>query len=154
MSSEPEADTRIARRVAFLGICASTALAVLNIVVGMLARSTSVVATGVEFAGDVLASAVVFLGMIVASRSADKDHLYGHGRVETIAAFTVRMILVVGGVGICWNSLQNVGEQHLPPSVAAIAVVMTIIVRGIMSVAKFRIGRRVRSARLVAGAWS
>lgn len=155
MSSQPAADTRTARRVAFLGICASAVLAILNIVVGVLARSTSVVATGVEFAGDVLASTVVFLGMIVASKPADENHPYGHGRVETIAAFTVGMILVVGGVGICWNSLQNVGEQHPPPSGAAIVVlVVAIAVRGIMSVVKFRIGRRVRSASLVADAWN
>lgn len=155
MSSERDADTRTARRVALVGICASAALAVLNIVVGLLARSTSVVATGIEFAGDVLASTVVFFGMVVAVKPADEDHPYGHGRVETLAAFVVGMILVAGGVGICWNSLQNVGQQHPPPSGAAIAVlVIAIVVRGIMSVVKFRIGRRVRSAALIADAWN
>ena len=155
MLSEPDADTRTARRVALLGICASAALAALNIAVGLLARSTSVVATGIEFAGDVLASTVVFFGMVVAVKPADEDHPYGHGRIETLAAFAVGMILVAGGVGICWNSLQNVGEQHAPPSGAAIAVlVVAIVVRGIMSVVKFRVGRRVRSASLVADAWN
>lgn len=155
MSSVPDADTRTARRVALLGICASAVLAILNIVVGLLARSTSVVATGMEFAGDVLASTVVFFGMVIAVKPADENHPYGHGRVETLAAFAVGMILAVGGVGICWNSLQNVGEQHPPPSGAAIAVlVVAIAVRGIMSVAKFRIGRRIRSAGLVADAWN
>ncbi|MBI4465766.1 MAG: cation transporter, partial [Acidobacteria bacterium] len=47
--------------------------------------STSVVAVGVEFAGDVLASAVVLFGMMVASRPPDADHPYGHGRSETLA---------------------------------------------------------------------
>ena len=155
MSSIPDADTRTARRVALLGICASALLAILNIVVGLLARSTSVVATGIEFAGDVLASTVVFFGMVVAVRPADENHPYGHGRVETLAAFTVGMILAVGGAGICWNSLRNVGEQHPPPTASAVAVlVFAIAVRSIMSVAKFRIGRRVRSTSLVADAWN
>ena len=155
MSSEPDADTRTARRVALLGICASAILAALNIAVGLLARSTSVVATGIEFAGDVLASTVVFFGMVVAVKPADEDHPYGHGRVETLAAFAVGMILFAGGVGICWNSLQNVGEQHPPPSAAAIVVLLVAIaVRGVMSVVKFRVGRRVRSASLVADAWN
>jgi len=148
-------DAQRGRRVALAGIVASAVLATLNIAVGVLTHSTSVVATGVEFAGDVLASTVVLLGMMVAGRPADRDHPYGHGRIETLAAFTVGLILAAGGVGICWNSLRAVGEQHAPPSVAAIAVlVVAIVVRGFMSLMKFRVGRRIRSASLVADAWN
>ena len=143
------------RRVALAGIAASGLLATLNIVVGIITRSTSVVATGVEFAGDVLASTVVLLGMIVAVKPADENHPYGHGRVETLAAFIVGMILVAGGMGICWNSLQAVGETHPPPAPAAIAVLtLAIALRSVMSVIKFRVGRRIQSASLVADAWN
>jgi cation diffusion facilitator family transporter len=143
------------RRVALAGIIASALLATLNIVVGITTQSTSVVATGVEFAGDVLASTVVLLGMIVAVKPADEDHPYGHGRVETLAAFIVGIILAAGGLGICWTSLQAVGEAHRAPSPGAIAVLMVAItVRGVMSVVKFRVGRRLHSASLVADAWN
>src|SRR5512145_1243781 len=116
--ADPLAST--GRRVALAGIAASALLATLNIVVGILTKSTSVVATGIEFAGDVLASTVVLIGMIVAVRPADANHPYGHGRIETLAAFLVGVILVAGGIGICWNSLQAVGDTHAPPSPAAI----------------------------------
>jgi cation diffusion facilitator family transporter len=155
MASDAAAETRTARRVALTGIAVSAALAVLNIVVGTIAQSTSVVATGIEFAGDVLASTIVLVGMVVAVRPADENHPYGHGRVETLAAFVVGLILAAAGVGICWNSLQNVGAHHPPPSGHAITVlVIAIAARGVMSFAKFRIGRRVRSASLVADAWN
>jgi cation diffusion facilitator family transporter len=148
-------DARTGRRVALAGIAASALLATLNIVVGMATGSTSVVATGVEFAGDVLASTVVLLGMIVAVKPADENHPYGHGRIETLAAFIVGIILVAGGAGICWNSLQAVGETHPPPSSAAIAVlVVAIAFRGVMSAVKFRVGRRIQSASLIADAWN
>jgi cation diffusion facilitator family transporter len=120
-------DARTGRRVARAGIAVSALLATLNIVVGIGTGSTSVVATGVEFAGDVLASTVVLIGMIVAVKPADENHPYGHGRIETLAAFIVGIILVAGGVGICWNSLQAVGETHPPPSSAAIAVLVVAI---------------------------
>ena len=143
------------RRVALAGIVASALLATLNIVVGIITRSTSVVATGIEFAGDVLASTVVLLGMIFAVKPADENHPYGHGRVETLAAFIVGIILAAGGLGICWNSLQAVGDVHPPPSPAAIAVlIVAIAVRGVMSAVKFRVGRRLQSASLVADAWN
>jgi cation diffusion facilitator family transporter len=155
MPSPRDRDAQIGRRVAVAGIAASAVLATLNIAVGVATTSTSVVATGVEFAGDVLASSVVLLGMIVAARPPDDNHPYGHGRVETIAALVVGMILAAGGAGICWNSLRAVGERHPSPSWAAIAVLMVAIaVRALMSGLKFRIGRRIRSASLVADAWN
>jgi len=150
-----ERDAQQGRRVALAGIVASSILATLNIVVGIITDSRSVVATGLEFAGDVLASTIVLLGMIVATKPADANHPYGHGRVETLAAFVVGMILAAGGAGICWHSLQAVGVVHAPPTFAAIgALSAAIVVRGVMSVVKFRVGRRIGSASLVADAWN
>jgi cation diffusion facilitator family transporter len=150
-----EQDYRLGRRVALAGIGASALLATLNIVVGVLAHSTSVVATGIEFAGDVLASSVVWLGMLVAVKPADENHPYGHGRVETLAAFVVGLLLAAGGAGICWNSLQGVGAAHTPPSLGALIVlVVAILIRGVMSGVKFRVGRRIKSTSLVADAWN
>jgi cation diffusion facilitator family transporter len=148
-------DTRVGRRVAIAGIAASATLATLNVAVGLHARSTSVVATGFEFAGDVLASTIVLLGISVAARPADRDHPYGHGRVETLAAFVVGLILLAGGAGICWNSLRAVAVINPPPSPEAITVLLIAIgVRSTMSILKFRVGRRLGSASLVADAWN
>ena len=150
-----DADLQTGRRIALAGICASAVLATLNIAVGLSVQSTSVVATGIELAGDVLASLIVFAGMVVASAPADARHPYGHGRVETLAAFVVGLILTAGGAGICWNSLREIGDRHPPPSILAVAVlVLAIVVRGAMSFIKFRVGRRLRSASLVADAWN
>jgi divalent metal cation (Fe/Co/Zn/Cd) transporter len=63
--------------------------------------------------------------------------------------------LALGGAGICWNSLQAVGARHAPPSAAAIVVLgVAIIIRSVMSAVKFRVGRRIRSASLVAAGWN
>jgi cation diffusion facilitator family transporter len=146
---------RAGRRVAMAGIAASAVLAVVNITVGLLTRSTSVLATGAEFAGDVLASGVVLAGMIVAARPADHDHPYGHGRVESLAALAVSGILMLGGAAISYGSLQAVGEVHPPPGrLAVVALAVAIVVRASMSALKFRVGRRIQSLSLVADAWN
>jgi cation diffusion facilitator family transporter len=130
-------------------------LATSNIVIGLLSNSTSVVATGFEFAGDVLASLVVLIGMGVAARPPDENHPYGHGRFETLSAFGVGVILALAGVMIGYQSLQAVGAKHAPPGLmAAAALVGAIVLRGIMSSVKFRVGRRIRSSALVADAWN
>jgi cation diffusion facilitator family transporter len=133
----------------------SAVLAAANITVGLMAGSTSVVAAGAEFAGDVLASVFVLAGMTIAVRPPDDNHPYGHGRYETLAGFLVGIILFAGGVGICWRSLQRVGEAHAAPSVFAVwPLVAAVLLRGIMAAIKFRVGRRIKSASLVADAWN
>jgi cation diffusion facilitator family transporter len=146
---------RTARHVVLIGTGVSSVLACGNIFVGLLTRSTSVVATGFEFAGDVLASSIVLIGMRAAARPADENHPYGHGRFETLAAFAVGVILAIAGVMICHQSLQSIGALHGPPGrSAALVLVAAIIMRGVMSVVKFRVGRRIRSTALIADAWN
>ncbi|MEP7116905.1 MAG: cation diffusion facilitator family transporter [Acidobacteriota bacterium] len=146
---------RTARRLTVAGIGVSALLAGTNIAVGLLAHSTSVVATGFEFVGDVLASSIVLVGIDLAARPADDNHPYGHGRFETLAAFAVGAILGAGGVLISYQSAQAVGAHHEPPRLAAAAaLIAAIALRGIMSTVKFRIGRRLGSSALVADAWN
>lgn len=146
---------RRARRLTSVGIGVSAALAASNIAVGVMAHSTSVVATGVEFVGDVLASSIVLVGMGLAARPADDNHPYGHGRFETLSAFVVGAILSVGGVLICYQSAQGIGTRHLPPGASAVvALGIAIVLRTVMSTVKFRLGRRLGSSALVADAWN
>ncbi len=112
-------------------------------------------AIGLEFAGDVLASAIVLVGMRVAARPPDDNHPYGHGRVETLSAFIVGVILAVGGGAICYQSLQAIGASHAPPGPGAAAILIAAIaLRTTTAVVKFRAGRSLRSSALVADAWN
>jgi cation diffusion facilitator family transporter len=153
MSVTPE--LVLGRRIAAAGIIASALLATMNVAIGLKTQSVSVAATGFEFAGDVLASSIVLLGLFMAARPADDNHPYGHGRSETLAALAVGMVLAGAGVVISWRSLQAVGAVHPPPArIATVALGIAIVVRAVMSTLKFRIGRRLRSASLVADAWN
>ena len=96
-----------ATRVAFVSTLASGALAVTKIAVGLSASSAAVVSDGIESAGDVLTSGLVFLAVRLAAKPADDDHPYGHGRVDILAGQAVGMVLVLAGVGICWRSLTH-----------------------------------------------
>ncbi|MCB9383552.1 MAG: cation transporter [Bryobacterales bacterium] len=143
------------RKVASLSVLASVGLSAANLGVGAWAGSTSVVAVGAEFLGDILASGAVYLGMRAASRPPDHNHPYGHGRVEILAGQWVGFVLLLGGVGICYRSLLDVDESHPPPQLfAVVPLLLAIVVRGVMSTMKFRVGRRIRSASLVADAWN
>lgn len=145
----------VGRRLAVLSIAISAVLAGANLTVSYIARSASVVATGFEFGGDVLASGLVLVGMTLASKPADKEHPYGHGRIELLSGLAVGLILAAGGIGICFRSLQRVSEVHAPPRVySAYPLVFAILVRSVMSVIKFRVGRGIGSISVIADAWN
>jgi len=143
------------RVVAAAGIVASMLLAVANIFVGLASESRSVLATGIEFSGDVLASSLILISIIVASKPADDQHPYGHGRVETLGAFVLGLILIVAGLGVSWASLHGIAERHSPPgTMAIVALLFAIVLRAVMATIKFRVGRRESSAALLADAWN
>src|SRR5215831_20547521 len=111
---------RVGQKVALAGMVVSGGLAVLKIITGLMAGSTSVVADGLESAGDVLASGLVLLGLTLAAKPADFDHPYGHGRVETLTGLLVGLLLVAAGFAISFHALMQVGEPHLPPAFFAL----------------------------------
>jgi cation diffusion facilitator family transporter len=155
LGSKKPAPVESGRRVATASLVAGVALALLNVGAGVWSGSASVLAIGVELAGDVLASAVVLVGLLVASRPPDANHPYGHGRIETVAGLVVGLILVVSGAGVAWRSLADVRVVHAAPGSSAIAVLLvTIAARVVMSVLKFRAARRIGSRALHADAWN
>ncbi|HWR53666.1 MAG TPA: cation diffusion facilitator family transporter [Bryobacteraceae bacterium] len=143
------------RRIAFAGIVASGALAIAKILIGWVGGSTSVIADGVESAGDVFTSGIVLFGLIVASRPPDQEHPYGHGRFEMLTGLGIGVILGLVGIAISVRSLDRVGAVHAPPQLYTIwPLFASIAVKATLSTLKFRVGRRIRSAALMADAWN
>lgn len=141
--------------MALASIAVSSLLAACNIAVGLVAGSTAVFAAGVEFAGDVIASTFVLIGLTLAARPADEDHPYGHGRIEILAGLTVGIILAAGGASICYFSMQKASGPHEAPAPYAVWPLLgAITVRGFMSNLKFRVGKRIGSGSLIADAWN
>jgi len=144
-----------ARRIAILSMGVSAALAALKLTVGWLAGSTAVMADGVEAAGDVVSSAVVFFGLALAAMPPDENHPYGHGRIETLSGFTVGVMLALVGAGIAITSMQRLYVKATPPQGFAVyAMVVSIAAKSILSAVKFRYARITGSAGLRADAWN
>lgn len=133
----------------------SGGLAVAKLIAGWLGGSASVVADGVESAGDVVASSIVLLGLTVAARPADKNHPYGHGRFETLTGLVTGLGLALVGAGIIWKSLEDIGLRHAPPALYAMyPVAASVVLKAVMAGLKLRVGRRIRSSAIVADAWN
>lgn len=146
---------RIGKRVALASIAVSIILAAVKITVGIMGRSASVLADGFESAGDVVAAVAVFFGFAIASRPADEEHPYGHGRYETLTGLIVGVILLAAGIGICYRSLMGVQHVHEVPAFYGVwALLGSMVSKAVMSAVKFHYGRKIRSAALTADAWN
>jgi len=146
---------RIGQKVALGGMIVSAWLAVIKIVTGMMAASTSVVADGLESAGDVLASGLVFLGLTLAAKPPDWNHPYGHGRAETLTGLLVGLMLLGAGFAISFHALLLVGAAHQPPAAYAIfPLIGSIGIKSVMASVKYRFGKKIGSVALAADAWN
>jgi cation diffusion facilitator family transporter len=143
------------RRIAISSMLVSAGLAAAKITIGLHASSTATVSDGIESAGDVLASGLVLLGLIIAAKPPDSEHPYGHGRLETLSALGVGMLLVTTGVLIAFESLHLTRDSSATPATYAVwPLIASILIKSIMSATKWRYGRKIQSSGLVADAWN
>jgi len=143
------------QRVALAGMLVSGALSVVKIVAGLSGHSTAVVADGIESGTDVFASGFVLLGLTLAAIPADKNHPYGHGRVETLTGLLIGLGLTALGALISYSSLERLGRPREALSAFVIWPLLASLVAKIgLSATKFRYGRRLKSAALTADAWN
>ena len=133
----------------------SGALALVKLIAGIKGHSTSVVADGLESASDVFASGFVLLGLTLAAKPADKDHPYGHGRIEILTGLLIGIGLSAGGALICYGSVERLGR---PLTTVAAYVIwplfLSLAAKTALAIFKFRYARRLKSASLMADAWN
>lgn len=145
----------LARKVAMVSVATNIVLSLANVSVGLMAGSRSAVAAGVEFGADAVAALLVYGGLVLAARPPDREHPYGHGRAEIVTGLILGMMLVVTGFTIADQSLVGFRLPHPPPAAAAVVpLVIAALVKGVLMAVKFRYGRLVGSAALVADAWN
>ena len=146
---------RTARRIAVTSMVISAILAALKITIGLKANSTAVVSDGLESASDVLSSGLVLFGLEMAAKPPDREHPYGHGRLETLTALVVGMLLIVTGVLISFRSMERAFEvQHAPAAFAIWPLLISIAVKSVLWPLKRRVGRKIMSEALTADSWN
>lgn len=147
-------EATIGRRIALISMSIGLVLSALKIVVGMHAGSLSVVSDGLEAAGDVLASAIVYAGLWLASKPPDAEHPYGHGRYETLAGLGVGAMLLVAGGGIFWHSFRQLDAPNRPLEFYALyPLIAAVVIKTALAVIKFRASKHIGSTALEADAW-
>lgn len=149
----------IAMRVSFVGMGFNMILAVMKLAAGMAAGSDALVSDAVHSASDVIAALIVIIGIILSSKEADREHPYGHERLECIAAMILGSIIFMTGAGIGWEGIQKViavtkgAEVEIPRMAALITVVTAILIKEWMYRFTVAAADMIHSEALRADAW-
>ena len=149
---------RVANGVSLVSIVSNIALSVFKLIAGILAHSSAMVSDAVHSASDVFSTFVVMIGIKLSSKESDKEHPYGHERLECVAAMILAMLLFITGVGIGVSAFSNIvtgkyKEIQLPGALALVAAVVSIIVKEMMFWYTRHYAKKIESGALMADAW-
>lgn len=96
------------REAAVLGIVLNFIFALSKIVIGTLAGAISMIADGLNNTMDLMSSVIALGGFHFAARPADRNHPYGHARMEYLASFLVSLIIIWTGLSLLWESGKTI----------------------------------------------
>ena len=121
----------VANRVSIITIIGNVLLSVLKLLAGVIAHSNAMISDAVHSASDVFSTIVVIIGIKLASKESDKEHPYGHERLECVAAILLSMVLFFTGLGIGFDAFKNIvngnySNLQVPGVLALIAAIVSI----------------------------
>jgi cation diffusion facilitator family transporter len=142
-------------RVALLSVFSNSVLTLMKLAIGVISGSISIVSEAVHSGVDLLASVIAFISVRISGKPSDREHPYGHGKVENISG-TVEAVLIFLAAGwIIWEAsrrlihpapLDNLGWGVGVMFVSSVANV--VVSRMLM-----KVGKATDSAALIADAW-
>ncbi len=114
-------------RAGIFGIVCNLFLCALKIGVGILSASISIVADGLNNLADMGSSVITMIGFKIAGRPADKDHPYGHGRMEYMSAFIVAMLILLVGIELLKESAGALINGDAAPTYGIISIIILAV---------------------------
>lgn len=149
---------KVANKVSLVSIAGNVVLSLMKLLAGIVAHSNAMISDAVHSASDVFSTIIVIIGIRLASKESDKEHPYGHERLECVAAIVLAMVLLITGIGIGYTAVSNIargnyGELSIPGILALIAAIVSIVSKEAMYWYTRFYAKKIDSSALMADAW-
>ena len=128
-------DLKVRNRYAMLssitGIIVNILLSIFKFIVGLISNSMSIISDAVNNITDAGSSVVSMIGFKLSQKEIDKDHPWGHGRMEYVAAFIVDVLIIIVGYQLLQTSIGKIIHPEMPSitNVTIILLVVAILVK-------------------------
>lgn len=146
-----ERETAIVRTSA-IGIAANVALAVFKAVVGILSNSIAVILDAVNNLSDAISSIITIVGTKLSNKKADREHPFGHGRIEYITTTVIAAIIMYAGISSLIKSIQGIMDPVTPDysPLSLVIIAVAVLVKIILGRYVRSVGNRINSDTLIA----
>ncbi len=138
-----------------VGIICNLILCTIKITAGLISGSISIMADGFNNLSDMGSSLVTIIGFKLAGKPADRDHPFGHGRIEYISAFIVAVFILIVGVDLFESSATALINGDKTPTYSIISIVIlaiSVLVKFWMFLFNRKLGNKISSDVLIATA--
>ena len=150
-------ERKMIRRMSVIGIFGNVVLAAFKLLAGLLGRSGAMVSDAVHSLSDVFATLVAWIGVRLSRRQEDREHPYGHERLECVASLVLGVILAGTGLGIGYAGVISLLPGGEPPAVPTvlplIAAAVSIAVKEAMFHYTMFYAKKMDSQAFRADAW-
>ena len=146
-----ERETAIIRTSA-IGITANVALAAFKAAVGILSNSIAVTLDAVNNLSDAISSIITIVGTKLSNKKADREHPFGHGRIEYITTTIIAAIIMYAGISSLIKSIQGIMDPVTPDysPLSLVIIAVAVLVKIILGRYVRSVGNRVNSDTLIA----
>ena len=139
-------------RTSAIGIAANVVLAAFKAAVGILSNSIAVTLDAVNNLSDAISSIITIVGTKLSNKKADREHPFGHGRIEYITTTVIAAIIMYAGISSLIKSIQDIMNPATPDysPLSLVIIAVAVLVKIVLGHYVRTIGNRVNSDTLVA----
>jgi len=133
------------------GIVSNVILIVIKLIIGLITSSVAIIGDAINNLSDSANSIISLLGFKMSSKPADKDHPYGHGRIEYLATLIISVVICMIGIELVTSSIEKIIEPGAVPKyivVTAIILLISILIKIYQSWFYYRVGKTINSSTL------
>lgn len=139
-------------RTSAIGIAANVALAAFKAAVGILSNSIAVTLDAVNNLSDAISSIITIVGTKLSNKKADREHPFGHGRIEYITTTVIAAIIMYAGISSLIKSIQDIMDPVTPDysPLSLVIIAVAVLVKIILGHYVRSVGNLVNSDTLIA----
>lgn len=133
-----------------LGCVINLSLFIIKLIFGLLSNSISVIADAINNLTDIGSCVISFIGFNVSSKPADKEHPFGHQRIEYITGLIMSIIIIVIGIEFFGSSISKIISKEVSSFsyVTIIILFISIILKLYLAFFNKKIGVKINSISL------
>ena len=150
-----ETRTKIGRNAGIVGIVVNLLLFTIKLIAGILSASVSIIADAVNNLTDAASSILVLIGYLISAKPADREHPYGHARMEYLCGLFISILVTFLGFELFQSSVDAIREPGGGSgySILSLAIMLAAVAAKVFLAVFYRtVGKRIDSKSLMASA--